>query len=51
MKFLDLDGLTYFWQKIKAVFISTTDVANEANKIPRYNADGHLVLPNGTEIW
>ena len=26
-------------------------VGNEANKIPVYNAEGHLVLPDGTEIY
>lgn len=26
-------------------------VGNDANKIPRYNADGHLVLPDGSEFW
>lgn len=32
-------------------YVSTSDVANSANKIPRYNADGHLVLPDGSEFW
>ena len=32
-------------------YVSTSDVANNANKIPRYNADGHLVLPDGSEFW
>lgn len=27
------------------------EVGNAANKIPRYNASGHLVLPNGAEFW
>lgn len=31
--------------------VSTSDVANSANKIPRYNSDGHLVLPSGAEFW
>ena len=31
--------------------VPTSDVANSANKIPRYNADGHLVLPSGAEFW
>lgn len=31
--------------------VPTSDVANSANKIPRYNADGHLVLPDGSEFW
>lgn len=32
-------------------YVETSDVANEAGKIPRYNSQGHLVLPDGTEIW
>ena len=32
-------------------YVPTSDVANSANKIPRYNADGHLVLPDGSEFW
>lgn len=32
-------------------YVSTSDVSNSANKIPRYNADGHLVLPDGSEFW
>ena len=31
--------------------LDTAEVANEANKIPRFNAEGHLVLPDGTELW
>ena len=31
--------------------VPTSDVANSANKIPRYNASGHLVLPDGSEFW
>lgn len=31
--------------------VPTSDVANSANKIPRYNSGGHLVLPNGSEFW
>lgn len=34
-----------------AGYITTSDVANSANKIPRYNANGHLVLPSGAEFW
>lgn len=26
-------------------------VGNEANKIPRYNSEGHLVFPDGSEMW
>ena len=32
--------------------LDATEVANEANKIPRFTADGHLIIPaNGIEIW
>ena len=32
-------------------YVPVTDVGNAANKIPKYNADGHLVFPNGAEMW
>lgn len=32
-------------------YVPNADVGNAANKIPKYNADGHLVLPNGAEFW
>lgn len=32
-------------------FVPKSDVANAANKIPRYSSEGHLVLPSGVEIW
>ena len=44
-------------QKVSAVesklgdYVLNSDVANKANKIPRFNSDGHLVLPSGLEIW
>lgn len=31
--------------------VPKTDIGNAANKIPQYNANGHLVLPNGAEFW
>lgn len=31
--------------------VPTSDVANSANKIPKYNSSGHLVLPSGAEFW
>lgn len=31
--------------------LASSEVANAANKIPRYNNSGHLVLPNGAEFW
>ena len=36
---------------IRATYLGISEVANSANKIPRYNADGHLVLPDGSEFW
>ena len=32
-------------------YVSNTDVGNAINKIPRYNSEGHLVLPDGSEFW
>lgn len=32
-------------------FIPITKVGNSAEKIPVYNSDGHLVLPDGSEFW
>lgn len=32
-------------------FVQQSDVANAANKIPKFSAEGHLVLPSGAEIW
>ncbi len=32
-------------------YVPISDVANSANKIPRYNSSGHLVLPDGSEFW
>lgn len=40
-----LDGLD------STAFVKTTDVANEPNKIPRFNSNGHLVYPDGHEEW
>lgn len=31
--------------------VPTSDISNSANKIPRYNSKGHLVLPDGSEFW
>lgn len=31
--------------------VPISDVANSANKIPRYNANGHLVFPDSSEFW
>lgn len=32
-------------------FVQQSDVANAANKIPKFSTEGHLVLPSGAEIW
>lgn len=31
--------------------LKVSEVANSANKVPRYNSSGHLVLPDGSEFW
>lgn len=31
--------------------VDSSEVGNSAGKIPRFSNDGHLVLPNGVEIW
>ena len=31
--------------------LDMAEVANVSGKIPRYNNDGHLVLPSGIELW
>lgn len=35
----------------KENYVKVSDVANQADKIPRFNSEGHLVLPSGLEIW
>lgn len=35
----------------KTNYVKVSDVANQADKIPRFNSEGHLVLPSGLEIW
>lgn len=32
-------------------YVPNSGVGNEANKIPKYNADGHLVFPSGGQLW
>lgn len=32
-------------------YVPNSEVGNAANKIPKYNASGHLVLPDGSEFW
>lgn len=36
---------------ISTTYVAQTSVGNAANKIPVYSAEGHLVLPNGIEIY
>ena len=31
--------------------LKASEVSNSANKVPRYNLSGHLVLPDGSEFW
>lgn len=31
--------------------LASSEVGNEADKIPRYSTDGHLVFPSGGELW
>ena len=31
--------------------LDKSEVANAANKVPRFNASGHLAFPNGAEMW
>lgn len=32
-------------------FITTNDVGSSANKIAKFNSEGHLVLPSGIELY
>lgn len=32
-------------------YVKSSEVGNSANKIPRFNSSGHLVFPNGAEMW
>lgn len=36
---------------IASAKLPIAEVANQANKVPRFSADGHLVLPSGVELW
>lgn len=31
--------------------VNIDNVGNEANKIPKFNSEGHLILPTGIEIY
>lgn len=51
-KFLKADGT---WADVPnpdlSPYLKSSEVDNAANKIPRFNASGHLVFPNGAEMW
>lgn len=51
-KFLKADGT---WADVPnpdlSPYLKTSEVGNGANKIPRFNASGHFVFPNGAEMW
>lgn len=47
----DNDALNALSDRIDANFVKLTDVGNSAGKIPRFNAEGHLVYPDGHEEW
>ena len=32
-------------------YVLTTDVANKANKIPRFSSTGYFVFPDGSQMW
>ena len=36
---------------ISATYLPKSDVANRANKVPRFNSSGHFVFPDGSEMW
>lgn len=31
--------------------VNIDNIGNEANKIPKFNSEGHLILPTGIEIY
>jgi hypothetical protein len=37
--------------RITTTYVSNSDVQNEAGGIPRFTAEGHLVLPSGIELY
>ena len=46
------DGASVATQSyVSTNYVNKTDVANSANKIPRFSSEGHLVLPTGIEIY
>lgn len=42
---------TKFMTPLRTKQAINNQVGNEANKIPRYNSEGHLVFPDGSEMW
>lgn len=42
---------TKFMTPLRTKQAIDNQVGNEANKIPRYNSEGHLVFPDGSEMW
>lgn len=42
---------TKFMTPLRTKQAIDNQVGNEANKIPRYNNEGHLVFPDGSEMW
>ena len=36
---------------IADTYLPKSDVANSANKVPRFNSSGHFVFPDGSEMW
>ena len=42
---------TKFMTPLRTKEAINSQVGNEANKIPRYNNEGHLVFPDGSEMW
>lgn len=36
---------------ISTTYLPNSSVGNAANKVPKYNNSGHLVFPDGSEMW
>lgn len=49
---LTINNTSYNGEEPKTFeLVDSSEVGNSAGKIPRFSNDGHLVLPNGVEIW
>jgi predicted Holliday junction resolvase-like endonuclease len=46
-----IDGKVPTEQLPEMDYVPNSEVGNAANKIPKYNTAGHLVLPDGSEFW